>query len=83
MAATSSSVPGQWCQMFVIGRATNSAKAPGRCTPRPIECAHRCRRPAMQLRHLPHTTCPSPLTISPGWKSLTFDPTSTISPTNS
>ena len=28
MAATSSSMPGQWCQTFVIGRATYSAKAP-------------------------------------------------------
>ena len=27
----------------------------------------------------PQTTCPSPLTISPGWKSLTLAPTSTIS----
>ena len=33
IAATSSSMPGQWCQMFVIGRATNSAKAPSRPTP--------------------------------------------------
>ena len=83
IAATSSSMPGQWCQMFVIGSATSSAKAPGRCTPSPIEWAHRCRRPAMQLRQRPQTTCPSPLTMSPGWKSLTFAPTSTISPTNS
>ena len=37
----------------------------------------------MQLRQRPQTTCPSPLTTSPGWKSLTFEPTSTISPTNS
>ena len=29
IAATSSSIPGQWCQMFVIGSATNSANAPG------------------------------------------------------
>ena len=83
IAATFSSTPGQWCQMFVIGSATSSANAPGRCTPRPIECAHRCRRPAMQLRQRPQTTWPSPLTTSPGWKSLTFEPTSTISPTNS
>ena len=39
IAATSSSMPGQWCQMFVIGSATSSANAPGRCTPRPIEWA--------------------------------------------
>ena len=83
IAATSSSMPGQWCQMFVIGNATNSAKAPGRCTPSPIEWAQRWRRPAMQLRQRPQTTCPSPLTMSPGWKSLTLEPTSTISPTNS
>ena len=74
IAATSSSTPGQWCQMFVIGSATSSANAPGRCTPRPIECAQRCRRPAMQLRQRPQTTWPSPLTMSPGWKSLTFEP---------
>ena len=83
IAATSSSTPGHWCQMFVIGSATSSANAPGRCTPRPIEWAQRCRRPAMQLRQRPQTTWPSPLTISPGWKSLTLEPTSTISPTNS
>ena len=29
IAATSSSTPGQWCQMFVIGSATSSANAPG------------------------------------------------------
>ena len=83
IAATSSSMPGQWCQMFVIGSATYSANAPGRCTPSPIEWAHRCRRPAMQFRQRPQTTCPSPLTMSPTWKSLTLEPTSTISPTNS
>ena len=33
--------PGQWCHTFVIGSDTSSANAPGRCTPRPIECAHR------------------------------------------
>ena len=37
----------------------------------------------MQWRHRPQVTWPSPLTRSPGWKSLTFEPTSTISPTNS
>jgi len=31
----------------------------------------------------PAHTCPSPLTRSPGWKSVTFEPVSTISPTNS
>ncbi len=49
----------------------------------PLVSLQRCRRPARQLRQRPQTTCPSPLTISPTWKSLTFEPTSTISPTNS
>ena len=83
IAATSSSTPAQWRQMFVMGRTTNSANAPGRCTPRPIECAQRWRRPAMQFRHRPQTTCPSPLTRSPTWKSLTFEPKATTSPANS
>ena len=83
IAATSSSIPGAWCQRFVIGRTTYSAKAPGRCTPSPIEWAHWCRRPAMQFRHRPQTTCPSPLTRSPTWKSLTFEPSAATSPTNS
>ena len=48
MAATSSSMPGQWCHTFVIGSETYSANAPSRPTPRPTVCAHRCRRPAMQ-----------------------------------
>ena len=69
--------------MFVIGSATYSANAPGRCTPSPIEWAQRWRRPAMQLRQRPQTTWPSPLTRSPTLKSLTFEPTSTTSPTNS
>ena len=83
IAATSSSMPGPWCQTFVIGSATYSAKAPSRPTPRPMLFAHRCRRPARQCRQRPQTTWPSPLTRSPGWKSETFEPTSTISPTNS
>ena len=37
----------------------------------------------MQLRQRPQTTWPSPLTRSPAWKSLTFEPTATTSPTNS
>ena len=41
--------------------------------------AQRWRRPARQLRQRPQTTWPSPLTMSPGKKSLTFEPTSTIS----
>ena len=36
--------------------------------------------PARQLRQRPQTTWPSPLTISPGKKSATLEPTSTISP---
>src|SRR6188472_140111 len=37
----------------------------------------------MQLRQRPQTTWPSPLTRSPGWNPVTFEPTSTTSPTNS
>ena len=39
---------------------------PGRLTPTPLVWAHRWRRPARQFRQRPQTTCPSPLTISPG-----------------
>ncbi len=60
-----------------------SAKAPGRLTPTPLVLAQRWRRPAMQLRQRPQTTWPSPLTRSPRRKSLTLEPTSTTSPTNS
>ena len=56
MAAISGSMPGQWCQMFVMGSAISSANAPGRLTPMPCVWAHRCRRPAMQLRQRPQTT---------------------------
>ena len=66
IAATSSSIPGQWCQMLLIGRATYSAKAPSRPTPRPTVLAHRWRRPARQWRQWPQVTWPSPLTMSPG-----------------
>ena len=75
--------PGRWRQTLVIGSAMYSAKAPGRLTPTPWVSAHRWRRPARQLRQRPQTTWPSPLTMSPGWKSVTLEPTSTISPTNS
>ena len=71
---------GSWTQTLVIGSARYSANAPGRLTPTPLVSLQRCRRPARQLRQRPQTTCPSPLTISPTWKSLTFEPTSTISP---
>src|SRR5579862_1106877 len=37
----------------------------------------------MQWRQRPHVTWPSPLTRSPGWKSETLLPTSTMWPTNS
>ena len=83
IAATSRSTPSRWRQTLVIGSAMYSAKAPGRLTPTPLVWAQRCRRPAMQLRQRPQTTWPSPLTRSPGRKSLTLAPTATISPTNS
>src|SRR5487761_1919527 len=83
IAATSSSIPRQWCHTLVIGRTTSSAKAPSRPTPRPMVWAHRWRRPARQCRQRPHTTCPSPLTRSPIPKPVTLEPTSTTSPTNS
>jgi hypothetical protein len=53
-------------------------EAPGRFTPTPMVWAHRWRRPARQLRQRPQTTWPSPLTMSPGKKSATLEPTSTI-----
>ncbi len=83
MAATSSETDSWWRQMLVMGRAMYSANAPGRFTPTPWVCAHRWRRPARQLRQRPQTTWPSPLTRSPGKKSTTLDPVSTILPTNS
>ena len=69
IAATSSSMPGQWCQTFVTGRTTCSANAPSRLTPSPTVLAQRLQRPARQWRHRPQTTWPSPLTRSPGWRS--------------
>ncbi len=81
--ATSRLIVGSCNQTLVIGRAMYSANAPGRLTPIPLVSLHRCRRPARQLRQRPQTTCPSPLTMSPGRKSATFEPTATISPTNS
>src|SRR6478672_10603616 len=83
IAATSRSIAGSWCQTLVIGSAISSANAPGRSTPTLDVLAHKWRRPARQFLQRPQTTCPSPLTSSPGWKSLTFDPTETTSPTNS
>ena len=81
--ATSRSMSGSWCQTLVIGSAMYSANAPVRLTPIPSVCAHRWRRPAMQLRQRPQTRWPSPLTRSPGAKPVTLEPTSTTSPTNS
>ena len=81
--ATSRSISGLCTHTFVCGNAMYSANAPGRVTPMPAVSLHKCRRPAMQLRQCPHTTWPSPLTISPTRKSRTFSPVSTISPTNS
>src|ERR1041385_662276 len=81
--ATSRSIFGSWRQTLLIGSTTYSAKAPARFTPTPWVNAHRCRRPARQFRQRPQTTWPSPLTISPGLQSLTLEPTSTTSPTNS
>ena len=83
IAAMSRSISGECFQRLVTGKAMYSAKAPGRLTPTPCVCAQRCRRPAMQLRQRPQTRCPSPLTMSPGSKSATLEPISTISPTNS
>ena len=83
IAATSSSMPFGCTQTLVIGSASSSANAPARSTPTPAVLAQRWRRPARQFRQRPHTTWPSPLTICPAWKSVTLDPTSTISPTNS
>ena len=71
--------PRRWSS---AGRCTRRRR-PARLTPTPWVSLHRCRRPARQLRQRPQTTWPSPLTISPGWKSVTLEPTSTISPTNS
>ena len=83
IAATSGSTSSACFQTFVTGSTIVSANAPGRCTPTPRLFAHRWRRPARQCRHRPQTTWPSPLTRSPGWKSVTFEPTAAIRPTNS
>ena len=83
IAATSWSTFGSCRQILLIGSEMNSANAPGRLTPTPCVYAQRWRRPARQLRQRPQTTWPSPLTMPPGWKSFTLEPTSTISPTNS
>ncbi len=83
IAATSSSTGTRCTHTLAAGRATYSAKAPSLPTPSPTVARHRCRRPARQLRHLPQTRCPSPLTRSPTWISATSRPVPTTSPTNS
>ena len=54
---------GRTVHTFDSGSTTYSANAPSRLTPTLDVRMHRWRRPARQLRHVPHTTCPSPLTI--------------------
>src|ERR1039458_4055819 len=61
--------------MLVMGSTIYSAKAPLRFTPTPSVRAHRCRRPARQLRQRPHTTWPSPLTTWPGAEARALSPT--------
>ena len=63
--STSSGMCGSQCHTFVSGIDKYSANAPGRFTPTPLVCAHKCLLPARQFRHRPHTTWPSPDTISP------------------
>ena len=65
IAATSRSTGTRCTHTLAAGSATYSAKAPSRPTPRPTVLRHRWRRPARQLRHLPQTRWPSPLTRSP------------------
>ena len=62
--------PGRDARRWSSAGHRYSANAPGRLTPTPLVSLHRCRRPARQLRQRPQTTWPSPLTMSPGWKSL-------------
>ncbi len=80
---TSSEMPESAGHTLVTGSERNSANAPSRLTPTPLVLGHRWRRPARQLRQWPHTTWPSPLTRSPGLKSVTLSPTSSTVPTNS
>ncbi len=83
IAATSRSTSWVCTHAFCSGSTAYSANAPAVCTPRPIVLAHRCRRPALQLRQVPQTRCPSPLTRSPTFTLVTPAPISTTSPTNS
>ena len=81
-AATSSSMPGQWCQTWPWTAPTSSAKAPsrsdgGRC----FETDMASARQAVSTATTDHVAFP--LTTSPTAKSLTLLPTSTTRPTNS
>jgi hypothetical protein len=76
-------IVGSAYQTFVMGMQSSSANAPSRLTPTPLVFGQRFRRPARQLRQRPHTRWPSPLTMSPGLKSVTFSPTLSTTPTNS
>lgn len=58
IAAMSRSTSVRCTQTFDAGSATYSANALFRPTPSPTVARHRWRRPARQLRHLPHTRCP-------------------------
>src|SRR6266568_2037098 len=83
IAATSRSISCRCTHTLLSGSTTYSANAPSVSTPRPTVRMHRWRRPAMQLRHVPHTRCPSPLATSPGLTPVTPSPTAATSPTNS
>ncbi len=71
------------CQTLVTGMARYSANAPGRLTPTPLVARQSWRRPARQFRQRPHTMWPSPETMSPTARSLTFSPKAATEPTNS
>ena len=64
-------------------RQRYSAKAPGPVDADALVLRQRCSRPARQLRQCAADDVPSPEIRSPGAKSSTSSPTSTISPTNS
>ena len=83
IAARSGSIPAGCTQRLPAGTATNSAKAPSRSTPMLEVRMHMCRRPARQLRQMPHTTWPSALTRSPILTDSTPAPSSTTTPENS
>src|ERR1700733_8970884 len=68
---------------FSAGSVKYSAKHPVRWYPTPLTFMQMCLSPLRQLGQYPHVMCPSPLTLSPICRFLTFFPTSAISPTNS